>query len=387
VRARLEPWACALVAFAALAAGSRFAPSHFNNYSLLADAMTHGRLWIDWPGPYIDAVAWNGHRYVVNDPLPALLLLPFALFAHASVNQTLLGCVLAAASAYAASVLGSRLGAPPWARRVLVAFVFFGTDLYWCASFGDVWFVAQVCATFFTLATLVEIFGRDRPWLVALLWIAACLSRFTLVVATPAVVALGLWPQGERRPEAARYVARFALASVPFVVLYVAYNLARWGVPWDSGHTIFYHQDAQGRPQGSPFALRNVPYELYSFVMQAPTFLGAPPWLRPEPTAGVALTWTSPALVYAFAARRPRRVVVGLWLAALLAAGPSLLYYANGYAQFGMRHALDFEPFLLASMLLASRDDFPRYALVLCAISIVAGIWGVWYWRSFVQTF
>lgn len=387
-RASVEPIVCALLALVALAFGSRFKASSFDNYSLLADAMVHGRLWIDWPGPYIDAVLWNGHRYVVNDPMPALLLVPFAAIWHANVNQTILGTILAAGAAFAAAVLARRLGCGRAARAWLVAFVFFGTDLFWCASLGDVWFVAQVSATFFAMFALVECFGRGRAWLVAVLWACACFSRFTLVVATPAVVALAcVRLDGTTRAGARASVARFAATLVPFVVAYVAYNLARWGVPWDSGHTVFYHQDAQGSPTGSPFSPRNVPYELYSFVMQAPTFLGAPPWLRPEPTAGVALVWTSPALVLAFSAHRPRRIVAILWLGAALAAGPSLFYYANGYAQFGMRHALDFEPFLFVLMAIAARDGLPRWAAVLCAISILAGIWGVWYWRSFVQTF
>jgi hypothetical protein len=47
-----------------------------------------------------------------------------------------------------------------------------------------------------------------------------------------------------------------------------------------------------------------------------------------------------PALVPAFGARRPRDLVIGLWIAIVLVAGPSFVYYVNGFAQFGMRHAL-----------------------------------------------
>ena len=48
--------------------------------------------------------------------------------------------------------------------------------------------------------------------------------------------------------------------------------------------------------------------------------------------------------------------MIALWVATLLTAAPNFLYYVNGYAQFGMRHALDFEPFLVALMLLAARE-------------------------------
>ena len=54
---------------------------------------------------------------------------------------------------------------------------------------------------------------------------------------------------------------------------------------------------------------------------------------------GVALTWTSPALILAFFARRPRRLLLAMWVAAILTAIPNLTYYVNGTSQFGMRHA------------------------------------------------
>jgi hypothetical protein len=138
-------------------------------------------------------------------------------------------------------------------------------------------------------------------------------------------------------------------------------------------------------PSGSPFRLTYFPYELWSFFIQTPTRLESFPWLRPE-FSGIALTWTSPALVLAFLARTPIRWVVALWIAAFLTAIPNFLYYVNGYAQFGMRHALDFEPFLLALMMLAVRDRFPRWGYALIAYSIAVGLWGCWYWLTFVRT-
>ena len=48
---------------------------------------------------------------------------------------------------------------------------------------------------------------------------------------------------------------------------------------------------------------------------------------------------------------------VALWAAALLVAFPSFIYYVNGFAQFGMRHALDFEPFLVALIVFTLRNE------------------------------
>ena len=153
----------------------------------------------------------------------------------------------------------------------------------------------------------------------------------------------------------------------------------------DAGHTIFYHQDPyMGSAVGSPFGLANVPVQLWSFLVQPPQFQAAYPYAVPL-AVGTALWFTSPALGLAFLAREPRRLVLSLWLAVLLVAGPSLLYYANGGSQFGMRHALDFEPFLLVLIGLAVRQGLPALGRALIVWSAVAGAWGCWYWNVFIR--
>jgi hypothetical protein len=176
----------------------------------------------------------------------------------------------------------------------------------------------------------------------------------------------------------------FVAVLVPVGILWTWYNFARWGTWNDIGYTAWYHQDQAGLPTGSPFRLEYFPYELRSFFVAMPTVLSGFPYLQPELT-GVALTWTSPALVLAFFARGPMRWVAALWALTLLAAIPNFLYYVNGFAQFGMRHALDFEPFLVALMMLAVRDRFPRWAYVLIAYSVAVGLWGCWFWHVYVR--
>jgi hypothetical protein len=82
--------------------------------------------------------------------------------------------------------------------------------------------------------------------------------------------------------------------------------------------------------------------------------------------------------VLAFAARRPRDLVIGLWIATVVVAGPSFVYYVNGFAQFGMRHALDFEPFVLVLVALAYPSRVPPWGRALIVWSVLVGIWGVW---------
>jgi hypothetical protein len=368
---------------ALLVAHGRVTP--YDNYVLFADALRHGQLYLrEWPGPSIDAVLFEGKRYIVNDPVPGVLMLPLVALVGTRANETLLACLLCGVALGAAWELLERLGVNQRVSVWLTAFFLLGTDLLWCSMLGDVWFVAQTACVAFVLLALVELAGKRRGWLVGLWFALAVGSRFTVVMALP-VVLWWVWDgflARERRP---RELVCALVALAPFALLWVAYNEARWHVPWDAGHTIFYHQDPyMGSAVGSPFGLANVPVQLWSFLVQPPQFQPEFPWVVPL-AVGTALWFTSPALVLAFLAREPRRLIVSLWLAVLLVAGPSLLYYANGGSQFGMRHALDFEPFVLVLMGLALRRGLPALGGALIAWSAAAGAWGCWYWNAFVR--
>jgi hypothetical protein len=356
----------------------------YNNYTLFADALLHGRLWIDWPGGYIDAVLAGGHRYIVNDPIPGVLMVPLVAFFGKAANQTLLACFLGGVATAAAWRLAHNLGATDITADWLAIFMLAGTDLLWCAMLGDVWYLAHVACAAFLLLMLAELAGSGRPWLVAIWFALACGSRFSVVLTAP-VLAYWLAFGFAQTRHAWRRLIPAAVAIIPFLVLYVAYNEARWHVPWDDGHTIFYHQDANvGSESGSPFSLANVPMQLQSFFVQWPVFRGQFPYVIPG-QAGQALTWTSPALLLALFARGPRALAVSMWLAVLLAAIPAFTYYVNGYIQFGMRHALDFEPFLFVLMVLAARDGLRLLWHALIAYSALAGLWGSWFWNTFYR--
>jgi hypothetical protein len=373
----------ALVTFVALALVAGPHPTPYDNFVLLADAFAHGRVWIDWPGPYIDALPYDGRYYVIEAPMPALLLLPFVKLFGTGVNQTLLAEALAAVAVYAGWEIAETLGVPPRTRALLCGFLLLGTDLFWCAMLGDVWFIAHVASVAFTLLALRELVGERRGWLVALFAACAVESRFALVMALPVYAAMLAFGRGSTA-ECRRTLRAFALTLVPFAVWWVAYNELRWGLPYDIGYTAWYHQDTAGMPTGSPFRLMYLGYQLQSFFVQAPDRIASFPYLVPS-YSGVALTWTSPALVLAFFARRPASLVASLWALTILTAAPNFIYYVNGYAQFGMRHALDFEPFLFVLVALALRRGAHPIATLLITYSMLAGAWGVWYWKVFVR--
>jgi hypothetical protein len=372
-----------LLAFGALAIVAGPHPTPYVNFVLLADAFAHGRVWIDWPGAYIDALPYAGRYYVIEAPLPAVLLLPFVRAFGTGVSQTLLANVLGGVATFAGYDIAARLGVPLRARILLCGFLLLGTDLFWCAELGDVWFIAHVSSVAFTLLAIRELLGSRRGWVVAIFAACAVESRFSLVLALPIYAAMLAFGSGTTSG-AGRRTSSFAIALVPFAALWVWYNELRWGLPYDIGYTAWFHQDAAGMPTGSPFALRYLGYQLRSFFVQAPDRVASFPYLIPS-IAGVALTWTSPALLLAFFARNPFGLVVSMWALTLATALPNFVYYVNGYAQFGMRHALDFEPFLFVLMALALRRGANPLATALIIYSMLAGSYGIWFWKAYVR--
>ena len=306
-------------------------------------------------GPSIDAVLFEGHRYVVNDPVPAVLILPLVMLVGTAANQTLLACLLCGLAIGAAWALLERIGVTNRATIWLVVFFLAGTDLLWCSMLGDVWFIAQTSAVAFVLLALCELAGKRRGWLVAL-WTALALgSRFTLVMALPVLlwwVWDGFLDARAAAAQRARVRAHAACRSSCSGSRTTKRAGTCRGTPGTRSSTTKTRSWARraARRSRSP----TCPIELYSFFVVPPRWHAEFPYLEPL-AFGTALWFTSPALLFALLAREPRRLVVSLWVATLLVAGPSLLYYANGGSQFGMRHALDFEPFVLVLMGLAAR--------------------------------
>jgi hypothetical protein len=381
---------------------SHFRSTDFNNYTRLADAMRHGHMWIDYPGAWLDAIEYNGKHYVVDGPFPALLMFPLVFIYGAAANQTSVALVVAALVIGLAHRLLVALHVARVPRLYLLLFLFAGTDVWWCAELGDVWFMAHLCAMAAVFGAFLELTGKRRGWVIGLLSIAAFFSRnvelfgigfFAYALWTGDFARAAVMDRGEPEPRSIDRPKAFKSfgALLSFGVLcWIGYNEASWGTIVDIGHSVYFHQDSWGQSAGSPFQLIYVPYQIFSYFFRSPIFVefrqqAQWPVLKVD-TNGIALTFTSPALILSLLARRPQRLVAALWIATLAVAGPDFLYYLNGWYQFGMRHALDFEPYLFVLMALAVRDKMPKWGMALCVYSAIAGAWGVWWWNTFMRT-
>ncbi len=383
----------------ALVISSHMRSTPYNQAVRAAYGWLHGRFWIDWPGPYMEALEFNGQHYPQYPPFPALLTLPFVLIAGETANQTVVAMLCCLGAIAFAWLFLVRLGVNRLSRVFLTLFLFAGTDLWWCSELGDVWFIAHSAAVLCTFVALWELTGRRRAWLVGLMAFCAFESRAVMLLAVPLYAYLLYFDDLKREcPEAiadAMASARMRLVQFGGVlaggaIVYMVFNFFKWGVPYDAGYGLYFHQEGWGQATGSPFRLSYLPYQIYSFFMRPPELLewrqqAIWPYFKVDPN-GVALTFTSPALIIAFFAKPPLRLKWALWGTVILIAIPNFLYYLNGWYQFGMRHALDFIPFLFVLMAFALRERIQRWSAALIVYSILAGLWGVWWWGANMRT-
>ena len=364
----------------------------------LADAFLHGRTAIDVQLGPNDVIPAGDRFYVPFAPFPAVALMPVvAILGPIRADQVESGinAILAAAGVGMCWWLLGRIGVGRPADRFWLTVLFgFSTQILWVTTRGGVWHTGHLIATILTFACLIELFGRQRAWLVGLLAGAAFLTRAPLAFALP-FYALLLEPRvvGEAAQQAGGYVARaagrarlrawtlLALGFLPAFVAFFLYNQVRFGTPFESGYalaTLPPFLEAQ-RAKGL-FSLAHLPMNLEYFLLHLPRLTPTPPFLRPD-GLGMSVFLTSPGLLFATQAdwRRPR----AWWLlgAAVTILIPTLLYYGGGWLQYGYRYFLDSVPFVIALCGLAAvhRGRIGPGWLALIVVGVVVGAIGV-YW-------
>jgi hypothetical protein len=372
------------------------------DFFYLADAFLHGRTWLTFqPGPY-DVIIDHGRFYVPFAPFPAVVLMPLvAVIGAVQADQIESGinAVLAAAGVGLCWMLLARIGVRSLIDRLALTILFgFSTQILWITTRGGVWHTGQLIATILTFGCLIEIWGKQRAWLIGLLAGAAFLSRAPLAFAIP-FYALMLEPP-TTVPESqvtGGYVASTArswlvrswvglgLGILPSVIAFFAYNQVRFGSPLESGYglaTLPAFLEAN-RALGL-FSLAHLPMNLDYFLFHLPKAIPEFPYFRPDGLS-LSVLITSPGLLFATQAdwRQPR----SWWLlgAAIAVLIPTLLYYGGGWLQYGYRYFLDSVPFVIALCGLAAvyRGRIGWGWMALIAFGVVVMAFGV-YWAPII---
>ena len=319
----------------------------YDYYGRLAQAFLAGHWWLDEAPQWLnELVACGDGRYcVAYPPLPAILAIPFAALLPSALAQVLVSRLAGGISA-GILYLGLRaFGAP---RAVAVAGTVLsavGTTLFFSTVDGRAWFDAHSVAMPFLCAAFLFAARGDSAWLLGAAIGLATLSRLPVAAATPALVFLLARRSGA---PLTRVGLGVIAGGLPFAVIYVGYNLLRWGSPLDEGYTrlavgdVFFSQGV--------FSLFYIPRHLYAIFLEPFEFVEGVPWFLRPSIKGTSLFFSTPAFLWVFGGLRHVRhdpAIAYVAIAALLALLPDVLHGTVGFAQFGYRFSLDAQPFLV----------------------------------------
>ncbi len=386
------PWLllASVFAFWWLGAGTLWRSSHWAHYTYLADAFLNGQLHlVRVPNDAGDMAVVGNQLYVVFGPFPALLLMPWVpLFARETPDVLVLALTALAGVWAFHALLASVHGTSDRVRHACATLTFaLGTAMHYGAAMGNVWLHAQITAT--TLQIIALLAAANGRALAAGVFLGlTVLTRSTTTLAAPFCAWL-LWSRRDREPEArapgARAWIALALPIVAAMVLHAAYNVARFGSPTDAG----YHYILMGGEfealvlRYGRFSAHFLGHNLYGWLLRPPYWNGSA--VVPD-AHGMSLLLTTPYLLLVLWPRRVTRLEVFAFASFALISLPSLLYYNDGWVQFGQRFALDGVALaLLAASFGAARAPAPLVALV-TAWGIAVGAWGLqWFKANFLH--
>jgi hypothetical protein len=348
----------------------------YDYYGRLAAAMLEGRWWLDEAPPWLNELlpCGEGRYCVVYPPLPAFLSLPLIPFFSTAEAQVLASRIAGGASAGVLYYALRAYGAPRLYALAGAALSAFGTTLFFSSVDGRAWYAAHAASMFF-LSAAFAVAARGGPLELGSFIGSSALARLPVAMATPALALL----QARRAQLGYRRALLLVIAGgTPFAVLYVVYNLMRWGTPFDAGY---------GRlTEGDVFFNHGLFSPLYLFrhfnaiFLETPDLIeGTPFFLRPR-FVGMSLLLTTPAFLWIVLSLRHVRhdvAVAATAAAALLALIPDLLHGTVGFQQFGYRFSIDAQPFLVTLALVGDglrRGAWRRYPSPIFILAILLSV-------------
>ena len=320
----------------------------YDYYGRLAQSLLQGQWWVSEAPPWLNELVPCGvERWcVVYPPLPAVLAMPLATVLPTAFAQVLVSRIAGGVSAGILYLALRAFGAPRFVAITGTALSAFGTTLFFSSVDGRAWFAAHAVAMPFICAALLFAARGERAWIVGVCIGLAALARLPVAAAAPALALLLARRAGTPYLGA---LGGVVIGGAPFALVYVGWNLLRWGSVFDAG----YVQLTQGdvfftRGLFSPFYL---PRHIYAIFLEPPDLVeGTPFFLRPR-GIGTALFLTTPAFLWLFASLRGVRrdaATAAVAFAALLALVPDIFHGTVGFQQFGYRFSMDAQPFLVA---------------------------------------
>ena len=385
--------------FVALTAASTFiylltapsAPQALDYFNRLADAFLHGRYWLTEAPSWLNELVpiGPGQWVVPYPPMPAILALPFvAIFGHDFPAQVYSAIYAGLAVGVVYLVLGRLNLQIRYRDRLALSGVFaFGTVFWFIAVSGSAWYFAHVSAVLlFSLACLAAL-TRKPAWVAGLLIGCATLCRLPIGLALPFVAAaqIGLpgWTELKLRlrtdlPSILRTAVLFGVGLAGPALLYVWFNLERWGTLTDQSYVLIPGVlEDQFYVKHGIESVWYIPRNLFAIFFRSWNYVDDPPFLQPS-WWGLGIFFTTPLLLWLFKARiRDPRVAWAL-LATALVSIPVLMHGNVGITQFGYRFSLDFQVLLFVILATVVARGWSRLMTAASIASVVICAYALW---------
>lgn len=411
------------VVYAVVAGPRTEGPSPNNHFTVLAQAWLNGELGLSSRPPHLndwacydrearavcppaaqfrDRPEWRW--FVSFPPFPSVVVAPMVALFGTDFSDPLFWALLAGLAPGLLWILLRRLREEDLSPRspkedlILVMVFAFGSVYFSTAVQGSVWFSAHVVASALLILFLYFAIGLRSPIgaglaLALCFWTRPSTSPFALfflleamrvsrhaqltpcadpapddkeVAAGEASVwsRLGSWLRGVRWAGVVAPCAWFAAPILAVAGLAMWMNAARFGDPFEFGHTYLM---IRWRPRIEKWGLFNYHYLSKNLAV----FLASLPWLSATAPFvkisrhGLALWVTSPNLLAALWPRRVTALMVSLFVCTGLVALLDLCYQNSGWVQFGYRFSLDYMPALIVLLALSGRRFGVGFKLLL----------------------
>lgn len=363
-------------------------PQALDYFSRLADAFLQGRYWLDEAPSWLNELipAGDGRWYVPYPPVPAILALPFvAVFGREFPAQTYSALYGGLAVGLVYLVLG-RLGLALRVRdRLALTAVFaFGTCFWFIAIGGSAWYFAHVAAVLLLAASVLCALTKQPAWVAGLLLGLAALARLPVGLALPFVLAAQLGFPGLAalravdRGALVRTIVVFGLGLAVPAIVYVAFNLVRWGTILDQSYVAIpgVLEDPIYAKHGilSPWY---IPRNVFAILFRSWNYVDDAPWLQPS-WWGLGIFLTTPLYLWLLKARPRTPMVAWALLATAIVSIPIITHGNVGITQFGYRFSLDFQLLLFVILATVVARGWTRLMAAAAVASIIICAYAVW---------
>lgn len=360
----------------------------FNHFVLLADAFLKGNFFIEGIYPWIEKAPLDENRFfIVNPPMPAILLIPFVKLWGINFPQQIIAHLVGIGVAISTFFLALKIKNDKVLAIWSALLVGLGSVVWFLASVGSVWYLGQItCALFLTLA-IFEVIGKKRPIVLGFLLGATYLSRIHLVLTFP-VFAFLLWKERKQNlPLRGKKIMPLILFSIPILIFIgfdFFYNFSRYGTIFNKGYFLI------PGTQNEPWFAKGIMHPTYIIedikvaFLAMPKFISEFPYIRPS-WGGMAIWLTTPAFIFSLWAGVKKQIVKLFWLCIAIVFTIVGLHGGTGFAQFGYRFAVDFYPFLtFLTIQGVVNQKGPRLLHWLLLIwGVLVNLWGVLWINKF----